>query len=102
MQLNVLNDLAEAMKALGGKKGKGGQGHGKGKSKGSKGIMPKFLLGRDNTNMDLHGRRLCFNHQVGKCSEAPDGGECSRGWHLCCRKGCYAPHPEKEHDNKKK
>jgi len=83
-------------------KGKGGKSGAKGKSKNGKGVMPKFLLGRDNTNMDLHGRRLCFNYQVGKCSDAADGAECSRGWHLCCRKGCHAPHPEKDHDGKAK
>ena len=83
-------------------KGKGHQGGGKGKNKGCKGVLPKFLLGRDNTNMDTHGRRICFNYQVGKCSEAADGAECSRGWHLCCRKGCFAPHPVKDHDGKKK
>ena len=33
-------------------KGKGGKSGGKGKSKGGKSVMPKFLLGRDNTNMD--------------------------------------------------
>lgn len=83
-------------------KGKGGKSGAKGKSKNGKEVMPKFLLGRDNTNMDLHGRRLCFNYQVGKCSDAADGAECSRGWHLCCRKGCHAPHPEKDHDGKAK
>ena len=82
-------------------KGKGG-GHGKGKSKGGRSVLPKFLLGRDNTNMDMHGRRLCFNYQMAKCTDAPDGGECPRGWHLCSRKGCHAPHPERDHDQKKK
>ena len=82
-------------------KGKGGGSNPKGKNKG-KSVMPKFLLGRDNTNMDMHGRRLCFNYQTGKCTEAPDGGECPRGWHLCCRRNCYAPHPERDHDTKKK
>lgn len=82
-------------------KGKGNNGGTKGKSKGGKGILPKFLLGRDNTNMDMHGRRLCFNYQVGKCTEAADGAECTRGWHLCCRKGCFAPHAEKDHEKKK-
>ena len=65
-------------------KGKGGRFGGKGKTKGGKGVLPKFLLGRDNTNMD-----------------ASDGGECPRGWHLCCRNNCFAPHPEKDHDKKK-
>ena len=82
-------------------KGKGG-GHGKGKSKGGRSVLPTFLLGRDNTNMDMHGRRLCFNYQMAKCTDAPDGGECPRGWHLCSRKGCHAPHPERDHDHKKK
>ena len=83
-------------------KGKGGGAHGKGKGKSGKFVLPKFLLGRDNTNMDTHGRRLCFNYQLGKCGETPDGGECARGWHLCARRGCHAPHPEKDHDGKKK
>ena len=82
-------------------KGKHGGGQ-KGKSKGGKAVLPKFLLGRDNTNMDAHGRRLCFNFQVGKCADAPDGGECPRGWHLCCRRNCYAPHAERDHDKKGK
>ena len=49
-------------------KGKRKQGGGKGKNKGGKGILSKFLLGRDNISMDMHGRRLCFNYQVGRCS----------------------------------
>ena len=49
----------------------------KGKAKVAKSVLPKFLLGRDNTNMGTHGRRLCFNCQLGKCGETPDGGECS-------------------------
>ena len=72
-------------------KGKGGGSNTKGKSKGGKSVLPKFLLGRDNTNMDMHGRRLCFNYQTGKCSEAPHGGECPRGWPLW-----------RDHDAKKK
>lgn len=81
-------------------KGYGGKGKGKGGKSGS--LLPKFLLGRGNVNVDAHNRRPCFNFQMGKCSEAPDGGECARGWHLCCRKGCYAPHAEKDRDSKKK
>ena len=65
-------------------------------------LLPKFLLGRDNVGLDTHSRRLCFNYQVGKCNEAADGAECSRGWHLCARTGCQAPHAEQSHDAKKK
>lgn len=72
-------------------KGKGGKSMGQG-------LLPRPLLGRDNTSTDAHQRRLCFDYQLGKCtSNVPDGSECPRGWHLCCRRGCYAPHPEKDH-----
>lgn len=85
-------------------KGKGSHGPGKGKQKGAKGaaLLPKFLLGRDNVGVDSHGRRLCFNYQAGRCTDAPDGGQCDRGYHLCCRKNCFAPHPEKDHSGKVK
>ena len=83
-------------------KGKGKNQGGKSKGKGkSTGILPKQLLGRDNVSSDPHGRRLCFNYNMGKCDEVPDGGECSKGWHLCCRKGCFSPHAEKDHGKKK-
>ena len=82
-------------------KGKG-RGGGKSKGKGGKAVLPKFLLGRDNVGMDSHGRRLCFNYQVGRCNDAADGAECARGWHLCARKGCHAPHPEQGYDAKKR
>ena len=83
-------------------KGKGSFHGGKGKAKGGKSLLPKFLLGRDNAGTDTHGRRLCFNYQLNKCTEAADGAECSKGWHLCARRGCHAPHPEQNHDSKKK
>ena len=75
---------------------------GKEKQKGNKGagVLPKLLLGRDNVGMDAHGRRLGLNYQMGRCSEVAGGAVCSRGWHLCCRKNCFALHPEK--DPKKK
>lgn len=64
-----------------------GQGYGgKGKGKGGKSLLPKFLLGRDNVGMNAHNRRLCFNYQLNKCSDAADGAECPRGWHLCARR----------------
>jgi len=79
--------VAKATGQIGGHilKGKGGASHGKGKNKSGRSVLPKFLLGRDNTNMDMHGRR-----------------ECPRGWHLYSKKGCHAPHAEKDHDQKKK
>ena len=83
-------------------KGKGYGGRGKGKGGKSGTLLPNFLLNRDNVNMDSHGRRFCFDFQSGKCSAAPAGSECPKGWRLCCRRGRFAPHPECEHDAKKK
>ena len=83
-------------------KGKGKYGQQKGKGKGGQGVLPKPLLGRNNVPVDSHNRRLCFNYQMGKCSEVADGAQCNRGWHLCTRRGCHAPHPEKDHDAKQK
>ena len=79
------------------------KGKGKGKGKGKKGkrpanVMPHALQGRNNVSMDSHNRRLCFNYNLGKCSEAAHGAQCSKGFHLCMRKDCHAPHPECEHD----
>ena len=79
------------------------KGKGKGKGKGKKGkrpanVMPHALQGRNNVSMDSHNRRLCFNYNLGKCSEAAHGAQCSKGFHLCVRKDCHAPHPECEHD----
>lgn len=80
------------------------KGKGKGKNKGKKGKgrpanpMPQALQGRDNVSMDSHNRRLRFNYNLGKCKEAAHGAQCSKGFHLCMRRDCHAPHPECEHD----
>ena len=84
------------------------KGHkGKGKGKGFKGkdrtnLLPKALQNRDNVSTDPHHRCLCFGFNLGRCDAAPSGGECTRGWHLCCRRNCQAPHPESEHDRQSK
>ena len=56
--------------------------------------MPQALQGRDNVSMDSHNRRLCFNYNLGKCKDAAHGAQCSKGFHLCMRRDCHAPHPE--------
>ena len=83
-------------------KGQGKFGKGKTKSKKVMSMVPKELQGRDNVSVDPHGRRLCFDFNLGRCSKAPNGGECDRGFHLCMRRGCHAPHPESEHPAKDK
>ena len=76
---------------------KGKSGKGKGKTKRSQSMLPKEFHGRDNVSVDSHGRRFCFDYNLGKCQKAAHGAQCDRGWHLCMRKGCHAPHPEGEH-----
>ena len=83
-------------------KGKGKFSKGKGKAKKVMSMVPKELQGRDNVSVDPHGRRLCFEFNLGRCSKVPNGGECERGFHLCMRRGCHAPHPESEHPAKDK
>ncbi len=82
-----------------------GKGHGKGKGKKGKrpvNVLPKELQNRDNVATDSHGRRLCFNYNLNKCSsKTPHGGQCDRGYHLCMRKDCHAPHPEFDHGKSK-
>ena len=81
----------------------------KGKGKGKKGegkkqinVLPKALQHKDNVSQDDHGRRLCCNFNLGKCDQAAHGAHCKNGFHLCCRKGCFAPHPVSEHQDGKK
>ena len=66
--------------------------YGKGKGKGKKGkgkkqinVLPKALQHKDNVSQDDHGRRLCFNSNLGKCDQAAHGAHCKNGYHLCCR-----------------
>ena len=78
-------------------KGKG-KGKSKHKSKDRPNLLPKELQHKDNVSTDVHQRRLCFNYNMGKCQDAPDGGQCNRGHHFCVRKGCHAPHPVSQHN----
>ena len=56
-----------------------GKGHGKGKGKKGKravNVLPKERQNRDNVATDSHGRRWCFNYNLGKCSsKTPHGGQ---------------------------
>ena len=74
-----------------------GKGKSKSKSKG-KSMLPKVFWNKDCVSTDPHGRRLCFDYSLGKCQAAADGAECEKGHHLCMRRSCQAPHPEKDHD----
>ena len=79
-----------------------GKTKGKGKGKRPTNILPAELQNKGCVGVDDHGRRLCFNFNLNKCQEAASGAECSRGWHLCMKKSCHAPHSFLDHDKGKK
>ena len=67
-----------------------GKGKGSGQQQGSGG-MPPELAGMSRTLPD--GSRPCFLFNMARgCADAPAGGGCGRGKHLCCRPGCYGTH----------
>lgn len=78
------------------------KGHGKGKGrKGSnkKGRGPNAPKGLINKSLQTdNGERLCwaFNLERG-CADAPAGGKCARGLHLCTEPGCQKPHSMQNH-----
>ena len=77
----------------------GGKGRGRGKSdfrsKGS-GPMPKELVG--NPSKDSQGRNICFAYNLpGGCPDAKDGESCSRGMHICIKRGCNKAHSLQHH-----
>ena len=69
----------------------------KSKGKGKEGNMPTELIGQANRN--AAGEPLCyaFNIQGRGCPDADDGEKCRRGWHQCCKPGCFKKHPFFEH-----
>ena len=82
--------------------GNPGKGQGKGKGrKGSnkKGRGPNVPKGLINKSLQTDaGERLCwaFNLEKG-CPDAPAGGKCARGLHLCTEPGCQKPHSMQNH-----
>ena len=50
--------------------------------------MPKLLMG--GVPCDEEGHPFCFAYNLGSCS---NGDDCSKGMHLCCKKGCKKKHP---------
>ena len=49
--------------------------------------MPKQLLG--GVPCDESGKPFCFAFNLGTC---PNGDDCKKGMHLCCKKGCKKKH----------
>lgn len=69
--------------------GKKGEGKAKGGQQGSsaapRGV--KGAVGRDN-----RGRAICFNFNLSECNEAPIGGACRQGRHVCFKANCFKAH----------
>ena len=95
----------------GGKSPFKGKDDGKGKGEGFKGAFANRTLdyrtARRTTPMpaalrggvpcDDSGEAMCFGFGLGQCKEAPVGGRCAKGRHVCCFPGCFGKHPFTEH-----
>ena len=64
--------------------------------KGSQTPMPFKLRG--GVAVTPQGEPICFGANLGECQDAPLGGKCAKGWHVCCRFGKHAfiDHPGKK------
>ena len=56
---------------------------------------PAALIG--GVPCDDSGEAICFGFGLGQCKEAPVGGRCAKGRHVCCFPGCFGKHPFMEH-----
>lgn len=64
-----------------------GAGKGKRSNKNRGPNVPKALIGKKLETND--GKRICWPFNLpGGCKDAPAGGECPRGVHVCCEPGC--------------
>ena len=64
---------------------------------GGKGETPMPAALRGGVPNDEQGEPLCFGFNLGQCKDAPLGGRCARGRHVCCHPGCFRKHPFSEH-----
>ena len=59
------------------------------------------LQNKGCVGVDDHNRRLCSNFNMNRCQAAANGAECQRGFHLCMKIGCHAPHSAFDHEKDK-
>ena len=81
-------------------RGKGeGRGGGRGRGGGKEARRPPQLVGHEIAN--AAGENLCWSFNLDVCKSGKAAGErCSKGWHLCARKGCgFQPHAFKDCPN---
>jgi hypothetical protein len=69
--------------------GKKGKGKNKGQNQGSS-VAPRVIKGA--VGRDAKGRAICFNYNLSDCADAPAGGSCRRGRHVCFKANCFKPH----------
>ena len=75
-------------------KGKGASGDatgGKGKSKGKN--LPAELRKPGVVAWDEACGNICFGYNLNTCKNAPPGGKCNRGMHVCIDGSCRKHHP---------
>lgn len=60
--------------------------------------MPAGLRG--GVPRDDSGEPICYGFGLGQCKDAPPGGRCSRGRHVCCWPGCFGNHAFVDHKSK--
>jgi hypothetical protein len=72
--------------------GKGGKGKGKGKASGKGKNRPKVSAPPGCESRTEDGRFICYGFQNGTCSAAAVGGSCTKGYHICGKKGCHGNH----------
>ena len=66
-----------------------GKGKNKSNTKGSS-VAPRGVQGA--VGRDSKGRPICFNYNLSSCDQAPAGGTCSRGRHVCFKANCFKNH----------
>ena len=71
-----------------GKKGKSG--------KTWKPSVPQELLSMGCVGVTNKGNPLCYDFQLGKCSNVVQSNRCQKGLHLCAIQGCHRDHPAKD------
>ena len=82
-------------------KGKGaGRNKGKNNNQPWRPPVPRELL-PDGVGFTDNNDAICFGYNCKKgCTDAGDGEQCGRGWHVCAKKGCYKDHPFHRHGAK--
>ena len=75
---------------------------GKGKGRVWKPSIPQELLTMGCVGMTSKGNSLCYDFQLGKCTQPVQNQRCSKGLHLCAMPGCHKDHPARECHSKKR